>query len=475
MIFLSGHPWLLTLVLSCQPDSMTVTGDGIRVMIADVKDLVLAKNFRVSLDTEDAVHLRCEATEDPDEVHELWTSIATEHSFGLYGLLGDTAYDCQVEAGGAALDFSVTTEALPGWAPAWTVTGTTSGYTLFNHLLNGLEANEQKLLIVDPAGRIRWYHLLEEEVAGDVDSRLLDDGSVLYGGGYGAPPHQIDLEGQTLYQGDSPRIGKRHHHHVERLADGTVLSLVSTDNALSTEEEGWTGFGIEVVDPDSGDLAWSWDSQEAVDAGQLPLPESDKDPYHANSAWWTTDRDGPAIYVSLRDQDALVRLDRDTGLFSWTLGVGGDFTLLDEAGEPADDEDWFYLQHAPELTDETLVVYDNGHGRPGGAYSRVVIYTLDLAARTLQQVWDWTEEDWLEPVWGDADLLEDGNVLVARGHCWDCSSADPDGRSALIELEPQQDVPTWRLDFIGEFDGLYRAQRIDGCALFSNLRWCPGP
>lgn len=464
--------WLLTLLVGCEPDTTTVVGDGLSVVLADVEGLVLAQRFGVIPDQPSAVSLRCTGADDPDEVHVLESPSAAAHDLVLFGLLGGTAYDCAVSAGAAQAAFRITTAPLPDWAPAWTVTGATRGYTLFNHVLNGLDANDQKLLIVDPQGRVRWYYLLPEQVAGDVDSRWLGDGSILYGGGYGARPRRIDLAGETLYRSASPLTGRSHHHHTEWLAGGEVLSLVTTANLVSEVKEDWTGFGIEVVDPESGSLVWSWDSQVAVDAGQLPVPTGDGDPYHANWAWWTSDADGPAVYLSLRDRDAILRLDRDTGRFTWTLGVDGDFALLDAAGAPADPASWFYLQHAPELTGDTLVVYDNGLGRPGGSFSRVVMYRLDVPGRTLQETWSWTEDHWREPVWGDADLLDDGHVLVARGHCWDCSSADVDGRSALIELDPALDAPTWRLDFDGDRDGLYRAQRIDGCELFANQRWC---
>ncbi len=460
-------PWLF----ACEPATTVATGDGVRVVVGELPELVLARQVAISMDSSGSADLTCTAQDDPDEQHRVVTEVGSEHEFGLFGLLASTTYRCRVEAGAGQVDFGFTTDPLPDWMPEWSVTGETTGYTLFNHVLNGLDANEQKLLIVDPEGQVRWYRLLPEQVAGDVDSRYLGDGTVLYGGGYGARPRRIDLAGETIWRLDPPFIGRSHHHHAEVLDDGTVLSLVTTTNRVAEQEEDWTGFGLEVVDPGTGGLVWSWDSQVAVDAGQLPTA-SGGDPYHGNWAWWTTDEEGPAVWVSLRNRDSLVRLDRETGLFSWTLGSGGDFTLLDPDGQVADTEDWFFLQHAPELTGDTLVVYDNGIGRPGGSYSRVAMFDLDVTARTLQRTWDWTEDDWAEPVWGDADLLADGHVLVARGHCWECSTADVDGRSAIIELDPVSDVATWRLDFPGDRDGLYRAQRIDGCTVFASTRWC---
>ena len=464
---------LLLALLGCDPDTTTVTGDGVRVVLGDVEELVLAKRIEVALDEAAAPRLDCEATDEPDERHVREAASGELHTLDLYGLLADTTYACEVSAGSASASFELTTDPLPAWAPTWTVSGETDGYTLFNHVLNGLEANEQKLVIVDPLGQVRWYRVLPEEVAGDVDARYLGDDTVLYGGGYGGRPRRIDLAGETVWRLGQPHIGRSHHHHTERLDDGSVLSLVTTTNRVEEAKEDWTGWGVEVVDPARDELLWVWDSQQAVDAGQLPIPSKAGDPYHANSAWWTTDAEGDGIWLSLRNLDQLVRLDRDSGVFSWALGVDGDFELLGPDGEPADDADWFHSQHAPELTGDTLLVYDNGIGRPGGSYSRAAMYRLDIPGRVAQLTWSWTEDHWKEGVWGDADLLESGRVLIAKGHCWDCSSSDPDGRSALVEVDPETDQVPWRLDFTGEHDGLYRAQRIAGCELFASERWCP--
>jgi len=358
---------LLPLLVACEPDVVIVDEDGIRVVIADVEDLVLAKTLAVTLDDPAEVALSCMRDDDDREVHELTSSgISGQHELALYGLRADTTYTCAVSTSDGEASFALETAPLPDWAPDWTLSGETEGYTLFNHLLAGLDATDQKLLLVDPAGDVRWYYVLPEQVAGDVDSRYLGDGTFLYGGGYGARPRRIDLTGETVWRGKSPHLGRTHHHHVEALDDGRVMSLVSIDNTAPEEAEAWTGFAVEVIDPETDTLDWSWNSQALVDAGQLHVPGSDRDPYHANTAWWTEDDEGDALYVSLRDVDAWVRLDRSDGTLSWWLGAGGDFELLDRDGEPADDADWFYFQHAPELTGDTLVVYDNGFGRPGG-------------------------------------------------------------------------------------------------------------
>jgi hypothetical protein len=147
-----------------------------------------------------------------------------------------------------------------------------------------------------------------------------------------------------------------------------------------------------------------------------------------------------------------------------------DFSLIDDDGNPAPVEQWFYTQHAPELDGSTLYVYDNGKDRPGEHYSRVVAFDVDLTARTLHQTWEWRGDGWYEPIWGDVDLLPNGHLLVTRGHCDDCG-ADPVPTS-WVELDPGTG-PVWELDTptLGHMG--YRAERLDGCAVFANAEYCP--
>ena len=88
-------------------------------------------------------------------------------------------------------------------------------------------------------------------------------------------------------------------------------------------------------------------------------------------------------------------------------------------------------------------------------------------------MWSYEEPGWSEPIWGDVDRLPNGNVLISQGHCYDCGGVDPKRRSAVIEVDPDDDTVVWRLDFSEERDGLYRADRVDGCAVFANQRFCP--
>ena len=66
--------------------------------------------------------------------------------------------------------------------------------------------------------------------------------------------------------------------------------------------------------------------------------------------------------------------------------------------------------------------------------------------------------------------MSNGNVLVGTGHCGNC---DPGGdKGWIVELDPESLAVVWRMDFATDQDSLYRAQPIDGCAIFANARWC---
>jgi len=147
--------------------------------------------------------------------------------------------------------------------------------------------------------------------------------------------------------------------------------------------------------------------------------------------------------------------------------------LFDALGQPVvEASSWFYGQHDPEFDLPRVLLHDNGHQRPGELYSRVLELELDLVGREARVTQDWREEGWYEPILGDADRLASGNVLVSRGRCWNfCGSGGVGDRlSNIAEFAPPGEV-VWKLEF-GEDQGVYRAERIDGCALFNNIAYC---
>jgi arylsulfate sulfotransferase len=141
----------------------------------------------------------------------------------------------------------------------------------------------------------------------------------------------------------------------------------------------------------------------------------------------------------------------------WELGTDGSLRLTSG--------DWTSHQHAVELLgDDELMVYDNGNGRTP-PYSRAVIYKIDAAAGTAEQVWehrDTTDDGrpMYTPFLGDVDRLANGDILITHGGA---STADGKLYGRIVEVDPDSDDVVWDLT-VGETSGLwtlYRAERYD--------------
>jgi len=414
--------------------------------------------------------LTCTVPDDPAEEHVL---TAADDCLRLRGLLADTRHTCTVSTDDDELSFETTTTPSP-ITPSWDLIehdpARMSGhYTLFNHGLWGdVRDTPHELIIVDPEGRTRWVKVMDKP-APDLDASILADGTLLYGGGKRWRPTIETLDGEVLWTAPPSTTGGTTHHHAEQLPSGEIITLVHADDIDPDTLESWTGFAIERWAPD-GTLTWSWRSQRGVEEGWLSRTNPDQDdPWHANAL---VVRDG-ITYVNLRQKRWLVALD-DDGSLRWRMGstAGGDIELVDADGLPADAADWFYGPHAPELhPDGRFLLYDNGYGRPGGGSSRAMELVLDEDAMQATVTWSWWgEEPWYEPIWGDIDELPGGNVLLTKGHCDDCAEGQ---RSEQLEVHRASGEVVWRIRHHTADDAAYRAQRLDGCDLFANRRYCP--
>ena len=436
-----------------------------------------------------AASLRCVSSEDPEEVHEVDWDASGSAALGLHGLLASTRYACSVTQPWpyARWEGEIETTAedllVPGIEAVVRGEDEHGGYTLFNHWVVGEDGDV--VLIVDPEGRIRFSWQVPPtlrpekryEALPDVDvSYLPEEGLLLVGGGSGLPPRKVGLDGVERWVSAGPDREGWHHHHVERLPDGDILSLL-TDTTVEASTGPFEGLFIEARSPETGEQTFTWDSQAAVTAGLLPEPEiPGGDAWHANSLAWVEDAEGPAVYVNLKAVDRVVRVDRITKEITWSLGWGLDFALTDAEGVPlSEPADWFLGQHAPEWSSEDgrlwdLLVYDNGSlERP---VSRVSGFEVDVVEKTARRTFLWTERGWFEPLYGDVDVLPSGHILAAMGHC-DCLPAQADRRSSLVEIDPSDGRVVWRLQLAQPSDGLYRAEIVDGCSLFHNRKYCP--
>ena len=239
------------------------------------------------------------------------------------------------------------------------------------------------------------------------------------------------------------------HHEAWPMPNGNTLAMSTTVHELTPEQRRtfcpddpapFDAISDVIVEfePD-GTVVRTWDLWDAIDIDEFPgrelcvevgifAEEDTRDWTHANSAVYDPERD--AVIVSSRHTDQIVAFDHgeDEGPQTevrWILGAGATMPL---DGEPT------YYQHAVEVNDDgSLVVYDNGNFRPGTSaddpenppFSRAVIYDVDDSSDdpadwSATQRWEYTSvEESGELAYAtfisDADVLENGNVLVTNG------------------------------------------------------------
>lgn len=425
-------------------------------------------------------HVVCTAADDPeDRLLARSPGPGPRHELVVTGTRADTTYTCDARAacGGPRRTF-VHRTGVPADLPRFTVerSGAPEGaYTLFHTQRGCFAGAPATVVVVDPDGRVRWSLPLGAGYVCDLDASLAGPGRIHVGGGWGVFDEAqrnrglfrtVDLEGRVLLERAAPDFGLGFNHHSEPLPDGSYLSLTGDGNRAAGRD--FYGVGIEWWHPQDG-LRWTWSSQRLLDTGQEPPPPAGEDrPYHANAARLVDDERGEGVYVSLYEAREIWRIDRRTGDRVWTFGRGGDFALEDPAGNPLPDDELPSVQHDPEYRDGSLLVYDNGQDR--GA-SRVAEYGLDEDARIAVLRWAFTEPGWYDPIAGDADWLPGGRVLVTRAFSREWSPGSDDV-SQIVELEPPG-IVIWRLRWPDGSWSTFRAQRLDGCALFANAKYCP--
>ncbi|QDT32180.1 aryl-sulfate sulfotransferase [Thalassoglobus polymorphus] len=343
-----------------------------------------------------------------------------------------------------------------------------AGLTLFNLIRwkkNKPDTEFGAIVALDANGRVRWFYQAQHMI---FIVRQLSNGNLLYG--YGNRTEgliEIDLFGNVVRQWNSANLGREvpsHatpvavdslHHDAVMLDDETFLALSTTLNQVKpyfdptyhsrrripeanlvtdvvvefrTDGTVLRSYSLfELLDPRRigyGSLHNFWDSR-----GYENVPGGTFDWSHSNSV--THDPRDDSILVSVRHQDAVIKIDRKSGELVWILGNPRKWKgkhsrkLLKPIGRPS----WQYHQHAVEITPQgTLLLFDNGnyqavpfdkilHAKENR--SRVVEFKVDEQDMTVEQVWEYDGYErggFYSTFLCDVDWLpQTGNVLVTNG------------------------------------------------------------
>lgn len=328
---------------------------------------------------------------EPSEAHRAW----------LVGVPADTAVDWTIEDdGGRVLGTGTwTSGSLPAGLPAITTDGGTTGHFMVTTLLGGSSA----AVILDPEGRIVWYH--EDDSGLDAyRAALARDGSgVRYAVGdisgdasAAGELRTVSWDGATASAVSVPHLAQ---DFTER-ADGTILAITAE---IREGEDGDPVKGNAVVElPPGGTPEAIWTSWDCFD----PATHPSNDPLLGWTWVNALDYDDATdtLLLSARNLSSIVWVDRATATCTRVLGG------LDSSYEIVGER--FLHTHQLHAFDDHLLVFDNDGA--GLNRSRVLEYVLDDAAGTATQVWDYTPDPAVSSfVLGDVTRLQDGGTFVA--------------------------------------------------------------
>jgi outer membrane protein assembly factor BamB len=234
---------------------------------------------------------------------------------------------------------------------------------------------------------------------------------------------------------------------------------------------------LDVLDP------WRLGYDGLIDFWAPVYGPGTRDWSHANAVTLSPERD--AYLVSLRHQDAIVKLDRATGELLWIFGDPAGWgdpwrqKVLDVAWRDAPEAgEYPYHPHAPTLTASgDVLLFDNGVQRavpPAEPlpeverYSRAVQYAIDEEVGRVEQSWAFSgpQGGMYARIVGDADELPTtGHVLVTSGAQEDAEQRTSWARIFEVTRDEPAEIP---FDVqIGAQDAepgtqwvVYRAERI---------------
>lgn len=375
----------------------------------------------------------------------------------LWGLSADTQYEAEAEA---SLDGQSASTARVAFTTGSLPEGTLQPDVVIHEpgrahegLVAWSSVTEPERDIVyigiDPAGEVLWYHDLGafggDSFSGDVVP--VAGGRFLLYTLKGA--RLIEPWGATVLE-----VQGAYHHHIEPLPNGNFVFMQRRTEQRNVPALGGTveikADGLVELTRD-GATVTQWWASDHLDTQRFPSQLSSEpteqghyDWSHANAAVY--DAGQRQMLVSLRHQHWVIGVDWPSGDVAWRLGAGGDFVLINGGAD-----DWFYAQHQPELQpDGTLLLFDNGNDRPGvDFHSRGVQLSFSPSAGTAALLWTHRLEP-LSSSLGDADRLDNGNVLLVAG------GVVTPGTPRLVEVDPEGEV-VWEV----EVPRTYRATHIE--------------
>jgi hypothetical protein len=224
-----------------------------------------------------------------------------------------------------------------------------------------------------------------------------------------------------------------------------------------------------------GDLLWEWDARVHypfnstiyTTVGQNYTFRGYADWMHVNSFVW--DKVENTIWLNVRNQNTLLKIDKDSDEIIWKAGQLGNFTVLDINGTEVDTI--FHYPHSLEwIGSNRYVMFDNGLFNPevptsmtrnGTGISGFIEFEIDEENQELREVWSWYAANstyYFSESGGDADRLPDGNTLgIFANQALVLAQPDP----VILTEVTRNGTIAWELQILGGNGTYYWVHRVE--------------
>jgi len=319
------------------------------------------------------------------------------------------------------------------------------------------------LVALDDESEIVWYYRADSRIAG---VHRLANGNLFY-------HHvdfrsvEIDLSGNTVrtFFADKRPFGlvnepnaigidaQSLHHQPHQMPNGNFLALTANareiENYYTSETEPeaprqtQSVVGDKIVEfTPKGEIVWDWNTFDHLDIWRYGylltevywhtrgFPDN-LDWSHGNGVSYDPCDD--SVLISLRHQDAVIKIDKASKEIKWILGdhKGWEGDFKQKLLTPTHDFRWHYHGHNPRVTGKNrFVMYDNGVIRamppdpiapPHECFARAVEYEVNPDTMEVTELWTSSDDQDTNRVisyaMGDAHCLNNDNMLVIDSVC----------------------------------------------------------
>ena len=255
-------------------------------------------------------------------------------------------------------------------------------------------------------------------------------------------------------------LGFGGHHDLEiNYINNTILTL----GIESVEIEGQT-YVFDLINEYSfnGTLIRSISTQDFVETTWICPFENvvnvSIDLTHANSICY--DEEENMIYINCRNTNTFHKIDYKTGEEIWGLGEYGDFTMYNIYGQERDY--LFFHPHSLEkIAGNKFLLFDNDFHNQTNAInkqSRLIEISVDETNMVAEITREWKSPiEYWSPIWGDCDLLPNGNLLGVFGYTTDMGL---ETGSKLVEVNKKGEI-TWLVESPLEENILFKIYKIE--------------